>query len=133
MIYLVTSQERLFESSEYCIISVERSLELLKPLEIVRFDTETTGLDPWTDSLLLVQLGNFDFQVVIDCTTVDIIRYKEYLESSRLFIGCNLKFDLRFLLRKEIVMTNVFDVFLAEKLMYLGYPAGMHGMSLQAL
>lgn len=133
MIYLVTSQERLFESSEYCIISVERSLELLKPLEIVGFDTETTGLDPWTDSLLLVQLGNFDFQVVIDCTTVDIIRYKEYLESSRLFIGCNLKFDLRFLLRKEIVMTNVFDVFLAEKLMYLGYPAGMHGMSLQAL
>ncbi len=133
MIYLVTSQERLFEASEYCIISVERSLELLEPLEIVGFDTETTGLDPWADSLLLVQLGNFDFQVVIDCTTVNITRYKEYLESSRLFIGCNLKFDLRFLLRKKIVMTNVFDVFLAEKLMYLGYPAGMHGMSLQAL
>lgn len=133
MIYLVTLQTRLFESSDYCIISVERSLELLSPIQIVGFDTETTGLDPWTNSLLLVQLGTPDFQIVVDCTTIDILRYKDYLESSRLFLGCNLKFDLRFLLRQGIIMTNVFDVFLAEKLMYLGYPVGIHGMSLKAL
>lgn len=132
MIYLVTGQRTLFESKNYKVIGVEESLKLLDPLTIVGLDTETTGLDPWTKKLKSIQLGNYDFQVVIDTTTINPTLYKEYLESNRLFVGWNLKFDLKFLFRQNIVPRNVWDGYLAEKLMWLGYPPGIHSLSLKA-
>jgi hypothetical protein len=45
MIYLVTNEPPLIESSIYKLISVEESLKLLEPLTIVGLDTETDGLD----------------------------------------------------------------------------------------
>lgn len=131
-IYLVTAQQQLFSGTIYKVISVEESLRLLEPLTIVGLDTETTGLDPYTKELKLLQLGCFDFQIVIDCTTINILNYKKYLESDRLFVGWNLKFDFKWLLKYKIVPMKAFDGFLAEKLMWLGYPAGIHSMSLKA-
>lgn len=132
MIYVVTKQTNLFISDIYKIINVKESLDFLNTLHIVGFDTETEGLDPWTKKLKSIQLGNYDNQVVIDCTTIDPKLYKEYLESNRLFIGWNLKFDLKFLFRHGIIPRNLWDGYLAEKLMYLGYPSGMHWFSLKA-
>ena len=130
MIYLVSLQQRI-STEDIKFISVEESLKILNPLQIVGLDTETKGMDPYTKELLSVQLGCNDFQVVIDCTSVDIRLYKDYLESERLFIGWNLKFDLRFLYHKGIYPKKVYDGYLAEKLMWLGYPAGIHSMSLK--
>jgi len=86
MIYLVTKNAQLFENDLYKIVSPEESLKLLEPLKEVSLDTETEGMDPHTKNLLLVQLGNYDFQVVIDCRTIDIQLYKDFLESDRLFL-----------------------------------------------
>ena len=132
MIYLVTKQESLFENEDYKVISVEESLRLLNSLTIVGLDVETEGLDPWTKKLKSIQLGNYDFQVVIDTTTIDPTLYKDYLESNRLFVGWNLKFDLKFLFKQGIVPRKVWDGYLAEKLMWLGYPSGIHSLSLKA-
>ena len=132
MIYLVTGQRALFESETYKVISVEESLRLLNPLTIVGLDTETQGFSPFLKKLLLLQLGNRDFQVVIDCTTIDVTLYKEYLESDRLFIGWNLKFDVKFLFYHGIVPTRLYDGFIAEKMRWLGYPSGMHSLSLKS-
>ena len=132
MIYLVTNQRTLFESEIYKVISVEESLRLLNSLTIVGLDTETQGFSPFLKKLLLLQLGNKDFQVVIDCTTVDVTLYKEYLESDRLFIGWNLKFDVKFLFYHGIVPTKLYDGFIAEKMRWLGYPSGMHSLSLKS-
>lgn len=132
MIYLVTKQTTLFESENYKIISVEESLRLLNSLNIVGLDTETQGFSPFLKKLLLLQLGNRDFQVVIDCTTVDVTLYKEYLESDRLFIGWNLKFDVKFLFYHGIIPTKLYDGFIAEKMRWLGYPSGMHSLSLKS-
>ena len=131
MIYLVTVQRELFTNKVYKVVSVEESLKLLEPLTIVGLDTETEGFDPYTKKLKLLQLGCYDFQVVIDCETVNIHLYKEYLESDRLFLGWNIKFDLKFLFRQHIVPKRVYDGFLAEKLMWLGYPAGIHSLALK--
>ena len=131
MIFLVTLNQELFEQEEYKIIGVDESLSLLAPLKVVGLDTETSGLDVYTDKLLSVQLGDYNNQIVIDCSTVDIKLYKEYLESNRLFLGWNLKFDLKWLYRYNIVPKKVYDGFLAEKLMWLGYPMGIHSMSLK--
>ena len=131
MIYLVTKQQRVFDD-EIKVLTIEDSLKLLEPLTIVGLDTETTGIDCWTKDLISVQLGCNDFQVVIDCTTIDIQQYKEYLESDRLFVGWNLKFDLKFLFKHRIIPQRVWDGYLAEKLMYLGFPAGIHSLALKA-
>lgn len=132
MIYLVTTKQELLDNTSYKIIGIEESLRLLEPLYNVGLDTETTGLDPYTDSLKLVQLGCYEFQIVIDCSTINILEYKDYLESDRLFIGWNLKFDLKWLFKYSIVPKKVYDGFLAEKLMWLGYPPGIHSMSLKS-
>lgn len=132
MIYLVTLNQELFDNEAYKIIGVDESLSLLEPLRVVGVDTETSELDVYTGTLLSVQLGNFDNQVVIDCLTIDITLYRDFLESDRLFIGWNLKFDLKWLYKYNIIPKKVYDGFLAEKLMWLGYPAGIHSMALKA-
>ena len=131
MIYLVTANQELFDNEVYQIIGVPKSLELLEPLKVVGLDTETEGLDPYTKRLKTVQLGCREFQIVIDCMTIDIKLYRNYLESHRLFIGWNLKFDLKFLYHQRIVPRRVYDGYLAEKLMWLGYHPGMHSLSLK--
>lgn len=131
MIYVVT-QQILPESEKYRIATIEEALAMLEPLTIVGLDTETAGFDPHTKELKSLQLGCFDYQVVIDCTTVSPNYFKQYLESDRLFIGWNIKFDLKFLFHKRIVPRRVYDGYLAEKLMWLGYPSGYHSMSLKS-
>ena len=132
MIYVVSKERFLFHPDDIKFIGVEESLKLLEPLNIVGLDTETTGLDPYTKELKLVQLGCKEFQVVIDTTTIDILEYKEYLESDRLFLLWNAKFDLKWFYKYGIIIKKVYDGFLAEKLMYLGYPRGMHSLSLKS-
>lgn len=134
MIYFVTGERNLFELPEakYKCISVKESLNILEPLQIVGLDTETTGTEIWQGKLLTLQLGNKENQVVIDCLTVDVKKYKDYLESDRLFIIHNAKFDLRWLYKEHIVVRNVYDTYLAEKILFLGFPPGIVSLSLQA-
>lgn len=134
MIYFVTGQRELFEfpDAKYKCISVEESLKILEPLRVVGLDTETTGTEIWQGKLLTLQLGNKENQVVIDCITIDVKQYKDYLESDRLFIIHNAKFDLRWLYKEHIVVRNVYDTYLAEKILFLGFPPGIVSLSLQA-
>ena len=134
MIYFVTGQRELFEfpDAKYKCISIEESLKILEPLRVVGLDTETTGTEIWQGKLLTLQLGNKENQVVIDCVTTDVKQYKDYLESDRLFIIHNAKFDLRWLYKEHIVVRNVYDTYLAEKILFLGFPPGIVSLSLQA-
>lgn len=134
MIYFVTGQRGLFEfpDAKYKCISVEESLRILEPLQVVGLDTETIGTEIWQGMMLTLQLGNKENQVVIDCMTINVKQYKDYLESNRLFIIHNAKFDLRWLYKEHIVVRNVYDTYLAEKILYLGFPPGIISLSLQA-
>lgn len=132
MIYLVTTQ-MVPDTEERKIVSPQVALAMLEPLQKIGLDTETMGFDPYTKECLMLQLGCFDFQVVIDLTTIDLNFFRELLESDRLFIGHNIKFDMKFLFHGRIVLRNVYDTFIAEKLMWLGYPSGIHSMALKAL
>lgn len=124
MIYFVTTNIELFNNDCYTVINVEQSLEILKTWTSVQLDTETTGTDCHIDTLLLMQLGNFDgsIQIVIDVTTIDVLKYKEVLES-KFIIGQNLKFDIQFLYKKGIIIRRLYDTMIAEQVLYLGYPA----------
>lgn len=66
-------------------------------------------------------------QIVVDCSTIDPLLYKEVLES-RYIIGQNLKFDLQFLYNYRIIPRKVYDTMIVEQLLYLGFPpAGKPG------
>ena len=125
MIYFVTNQQELFKSKYYTIVTVEESMDIIKDWKCAQADSETSGLDPYIDKLLLFQLGSTDgeTQVVIDCTSVDIKRYKDFLESRYLEFH-NGKFDLQFLYTNGIVPRKVYDTMIVEQLLYLGYPSG---------
>lgn len=132
MIYLVTGRPGLFSTDLYKIVSVEESLRLLEPLQLVGLDTETEGFSPFLKKLLMLQLGCNEFQVVVDCVTIDVKHYKDYLESDRTFLGWNLKFDVKFLFYHGIIPKHLYDGFIAEKMRWLGYPSGMHSLSLKS-
>ena len=71
MIYLVSNQQELFESTEYKTITLEESLEVIKDWKIYQYDSETTGRDAHVNDILCIQIGNLEgtIQLVIDATT----------------------------------------------------------------
>lgn len=122
MIYLVSSQQELFNSSIYQSLSVEESISIIEKWKHIQFDTETKGRDPHIGTLLTAQFGSPDksVQIVVDCTTSDITQYKHVLESKTL-LGHNLKFDLQWLYNYKIIPLKVLDTMVIEQTMYLGY------------
>ena len=43
MIYLVTREQRLFDSEYYEVITIEESLTLMKDWKRIQYDSETSG------------------------------------------------------------------------------------------
>ena len=134
MIYLVTANRELFENGEYKIIGVDESLSLLSSQKILQADSETGGKDAHICKLLCFQLGSIDksWQIVIDCSTIDIRLYKDILESKYLIFQ-NGKFDLQFLYNYSIVPRKIYDTMIVEQLLYLGYPKGTISYALNAI
>ena len=123
MIYFVTNSVQLFESESFTCISIEESLRILNTWKIIQFDSETTGRDARVCNIMCIQFGNkkANTQIVVDTTTVNILLYKEVLENIPM-IGQNLKFDLKFLYKHNIIPKVVYDTMIVEQLLYLGYP-----------
>ena len=125
MIYLVSNNQRLFNSDKYEIISFKEALDLLSSLKEIQLDSETSGLDCHVKVILTLQLGCTENQVVFDYQSLnssDKIQLKEFLESDILLIGHNIMFDLTFLYKEGIYPKNIYDTMVAEQLLYLGYP-----------
>lgn len=125
MIYLISKNRNLFQTTRYKEITLDKAMEFLLPLKRVQFDTETSGLDCFEKELLTVQLGNNENQFVFDWTTLDKVGrkvIKDYLESGVLVIGVNLMFDLCFMYVNNIYPKNIYDLMVVEQVLYLGYP-----------
>jgi DNA polymerase-1 len=91
----------------------------------IGFDTETTGLDPYTSSLLLVQLRFGDKTYILDARAIGN-KYLTYLiqlinDSGRMVIGHNLKFDEKFIRHNTgEYLKNIFDTMVAYYLIHNG-------------
>lgn len=132
MIYFVSNTTTLFP--KFKKISVEESINILQSWPRIQFDTETKGRDPHINKLLLIQFGNraADIQIVVDVTTIDILSYKNILETKPL-IGQNLKFDIKFLYNHNIIPTYVYDTMIVEQLLYLGFKPKKDMFSLKGM
>lgn len=118
MIYYV-SKQLTTEFNTFNHISITESLNLLDELDIISVDTETEGLDRFRHKILLLQLGNKDFQVVIDTSTINPSEYKNLLENKYLIFQ-NAKFDLQFLFKNNIIPLELWDTMLAEQVINNG-------------
>lgn len=117
MIYLISDN---IDLNGFKRITVEKALEILEEIPILSLDTETTELDPHLGKLVLLALGNSQTQVVIDCYTVDIRRFKELITNKPLIIQ-NAQFDLAFLYKYRIIPKKIhWDTMLAEQVLYNG-------------
>ena len=121
MIYLISNQKQLFKTDLYSEISFEEARKAICKLNVIQFDTETSGLDPYTKELLCYQLGNKENQYVFDQSSYSIVLFKELFESEKLFIGHNIGFDLKWCYKYNIWPKHVYDTMLAEQLIWLGY------------
>ena len=127
MIYLVSKNKSLFGSKRYKEVTLDKAIRCLLEMSIVnvQLDTETTGLDEHTKKILTIQLGNKKNQFVFDWTTLTLKekqQLKEYIERDDiLLLGWNLMFDLRFLYSVNIWPKHVWDGYIGQKLIWLGY------------
>lgn len=107
----------------------------LMAAKVIALDLETTGLDPHTDSIRLVQLAVPDEPVlVIDCFSFlpdGLWLLQEALSSPAVKVLQNAKFDLQFLLPLGISPSPLFDTMLAGRLLYM--PGMPRRVNLQTL
>ena len=133
MIRIVTENPNLINEELYQKISVSEALHILNQEPCIATDTETTGLSPHSNVLTLVQFGTENYQIVVDTLTVNIRYFKNLLEDkNKLFVFHNAKFDLQFFYKHGIIVKKVYDSYLMECLLHLGYPKGMYKHSLEA-
>lgn len=135
MIYLVSNQRRLFESEFYQTMSVEDSLIMIESWgDIIQWDSETSGRDAHICDFLCVQFGDYEGinQIVVDTTTVDILLYKDILETKTV-ITVNGAFDCQFAFKYGIIPAKQWDCMIVEQTIFLGYDPKYFHCSFKAI
>jgi DNA polymerase I-like protein with 3'-5' exonuclease and polymerase domains len=110
--YITTTEEAL------------RHIEFIERHPIVEVDTEATGLSPFTDRIVLLQIGVHGKAYVFDVRDerVDASIFKPLLEGTQtLKLFQNVVFDYKMLKTNfNIEVNRIYDPMIAEQLMYLG-------------
>jgi len=127
MIYTVGCNDRLFSDEEYQENTVENCLKYFENHKSIQLDTETQGKDAHVKRVLSLQLGDSDNQWVIDVRKINILDFKDLIES-KIIIGHNLKFDYKFLKHAGIILNKCYDTMLAECVLYCGYDKWGYGL-----
>jgi len=115
----IDSPNYLYIDSQGAVAEV---LPELQSASMLAIDVETTGLDPYTCTLLLVQIGIPGKAFVFDARKVDLSPLKEILENpNTLKILHNAKFDYSIIrVLENINIANMYDTMLAERLLTNG-------------
>lgn len=118
MIYFLSNT--IIPDVEFRTCSLEDCIDDLWKSEYLFVDTEAKGFDPYTCDLLCIQIDNGrGVQYVIDTSVYPIEHLKSLLES-KVLVGHNLKFDLRFLYVHGVYPMKVEDTFINEMVLTTG-------------
>ncbi len=105
----------------------------LRAQPVIGLDTETTGLDPHTSKLRLLQLATPDASYILDCFRLQpeqLAPLQELISAEQpTKIAHNAKFDAKFLLKHlGWRLTGIFDTYLASVLIAAGDENTRHGL-----
>ena len=103
--------------------ALKEAITDLKYQRAIALDAEGTSLDPYSATLLLVQLATPEKAYLFDVRKLDLTPLKEVLEDSKILkIAQNAGFDYRLLKAKlGIEARPFFDTMLAERILTTGY------------
>lgn len=103
-------------------------------------DTETSGLDPNSDKVLLLQLGTATDQALIDASTIPVAAVQEIFRPDRLVLLHNATFDLkmvaaRFGAELDLAHARIMDTLTSEIVLRNGRRSelGDQGFALKSL
>ena len=93
-------------------------LDYLSIAPVLGIDTETTGLDPLKDKIILLQIADGEHPVaVINMRIIGVERLKNLFESQNVKVFQNAKFDLKFLFVNGFNISGpIFDTMLAAQI-----------------
>lgn len=137
--FISNTNHQAVQNEEILIPSIEDGIKELWSFvennERIGKDYETTGLDPITNDLLLLILGNAKVQFVIDITQknsdlwVECQKILQYCyDNNKVMIGHNIKFDISCTCIKfGIMFRRVYDTMICEQRLKQGYE-GIFGL-----
>lgn len=106
------------------ICDLNKVINYCMPLDVIGFDFETTGLDPYLSEPILLILGDVNTQYVIDCSSYTKDELRNVFISiglTKIFLGQNLKFDYKFAkIHYGIELRILYDVMIAEQRLLQG-------------
>lgn len=119
---------------------IQAFLEKISDAPFIALDTETSGLDPHTDTLLLIQFGTDEHQLLVDAQAVSGEYLAPIFRSDRIVVMHNASFDLKMLEHNYgsslgLAEARVVDTLAGEQLLRNGRKTDvvMQGFSLKAL
>lgn len=116
MIFFITKREHKISSGSGIIVlnDFQEFHKQISTLEEIGFDKEFNGLNEFYSIPLLTVVGDENNQFVIDDTCFQQLSYlKPYLE--KLFIGHNIKIDIKVARRQGINIRHTYDTMVAEQ------------------
>lgn len=100
--------------------TVEEVVAYCRSKKIITLDTETTGLDPFSDSVIMLQIGDLDKAFALDSRAVDITPLKQIIEDQNIIkLGVNIRFDAKMLVANYgIRPANLVDIGIVERVLH---------------
>jgi len=101
---------------------LNRAIAPLEKAKVIAIDTETTGLDPHSDKLRLIQIASYGHPtIIIDCFKCNVKLLQPLLTDEAVKVFHNAKFDIQFLMSEGLeVSQTIFDTQLAHQLVTAG-------------
>ncbi|WP_330205495.1 bifunctional 3'-5' exonuclease/DNA polymerase [Cyanobacterium sp. Dongsha4] len=121
----INPQINLIDDSYKYITNDEELKRAIAPLgkeKVIGVDTETTGLNPHSDKLRLIQIASQNKPtLIIDCFKCNLELLQPLLTNDSIKIFHNAKFDIQFLMSEGLeVSQTIFDTQLAHQLVNAG-------------
>lgn len=121
------TQSKVIDDSYQYITNDEdlrRAIAPIKDEKVIAIDTETTGLDPHTHKVRLIQIASENNPtLVIDCFKCNPQLLQPLLNNASVKVFHNAKFDIQFLMSNGLeVSQTIFDTQLAHQLINAGKP-----------
>jgi len=116
------------------VAALDQACQEIMVAPVIGVDTETTGFDPYSSRIRLLQIAVPGHNMVIDLFKVEALSHPQLREtlssSTRTKVLHNAKFDLKMLLHHSgIEVRGVFDTLLASKLIAAGAGDVSHGLA----